>query len=59
MIVSLTWWLAPIIGAIWATCLLWYARALGRVGYVLAEEKRRVSRKKKRKKARVRREIED
>jgi hypothetical protein len=59
MIVSLTWWLAPIIGAIWATCLLWYARALGRVGYVLAEEKRRVPRKRKRKRTRARRETAD
>lgn len=59
LIVSLNWWLSPIVGVIWATCILWYGRVLGRVGYVLAEEKRRVSRKKKRKKARVRREIED
>jgi hypothetical protein len=59
MIVSLSWWAAPIVGMIWATCILWYARALGRVGYVLAEEKRKVRRKKKRRKLRVRREIAD
>lgn len=56
LVMSLNWWLSPIIGMIWGTCILWYGRALGRVGYVLAEEKRRVTRKKKRKKARVRRE---
>jgi hypothetical protein len=56
MVVSLSWWAAPIVGMIWATCILWYARALGRVGYVLAEEKRRVRRKKKRRSVRVRRE---
>jgi hypothetical protein len=56
MIVTLSWWAAPIVGLIWATCILWYARALGRVGYVLAEEKRMVRRKKKRRRIRVRRE---
>jgi len=56
LIVSLNWWLSPIIGAFWATCILWYGRALGRVGYVLAEERRKVFRKKKRKKLRPRRE---
>jgi hypothetical protein len=59
MIVSLSWWAAPIVGLIWATCILWYARALGRVGYVLAEEKRMVRRKKKRRRVRVRRETAD
>src|SRR6266851_1816567 len=59
MIISLSWWAAPIVGMIWATCILWYGRALGRVGYVLAEEKRMVRRKKKRRRARVRRETAD
>ncbi len=59
MVVSLSWWVAPIVGVIWATCLLCYARALGRVGYVLAEERNRVVKKKKRKKHRVRREAAD
>jgi hypothetical protein len=56
LVVTLYWWLSPIIGMIWALCILWYARALGRVGYVLAEEKRRVARKLKGKKRRIRRE---
>ena len=59
MVVSLSWWVAPIVGVIWATCLLCYARALGRVGYVLAEDRKRVVKKKKRKKQRVRREAAD
>jgi len=56
MILSLSWWAAPLVGMIWATCFLWYARALGRVGYVLSEDRRPVVRKKKRKKQRVRKE---
>jgi hypothetical protein len=56
MVLSLSWFLAPVVGLIWATCFLWYARALGRVGYVLSEERSQVMRKKKRKKVRVRRE---
>jgi hypothetical protein len=59
LIVSLNWWLSPIIGVIWATCILWYGRALGRVAYVLSEEKRRAPRKKKRRKTRLRRETAD
>jgi hypothetical protein len=59
LVVSLNWWLAPIVGVIWATCLLCYARALGRVGYFLAEDRKRVVKKKKRKKHRIRREAAD
>jgi hypothetical protein len=59
MVITLNWWAAPIVGVIWSTCILWYARALGRVGYVLSEEKRRVPRRKKRKRARVKREAAD
>jgi hypothetical protein len=59
LVASLNWWLSPIIGVIWATCILWYGRALGRVGYVLAEERRRAPRKKKRRKTRLRREPAD
>ena len=59
MVLSLSWWAAPIIGVLWSTCFLWYARALGRVGYVLSEERKPVVRKKKRKKHRVRREAAD
>src|SRR5207249_6237389 len=58
MVWSLSWWLAPVVGLIWATCFLWYARALGRVGYLLSEERSQVVRKKKRKKVRVRREAD-
>jgi hypothetical protein len=56
LIVTLNWWLSPIVGMFWAVCILWYGRALGRVGYVLAEERRRVPRKMKRKKRSIRRE---
>ncbi len=59
LIFTLNWWLSPIIGMFWALCVFWYGRALGRVGYVLAEERRRVVRKKKRKKLRPRREPAD
>ncbi len=59
LILSLNWWMSPMIGLFWATCILWYGRALGRVGYVLAEEKTPVRRKRKRKKARLRRETAD
>jgi hypothetical protein len=59
MMVSLNWWLSPVIGLLWGTCVMCYGRALGRVGYVLAEEKRRVVKKRKRKKIRVRRETVD
>jgi hypothetical protein len=59
LVMSMNWWMSPMIGMFWATCVLWYGRALGRVGYVLAEEKRKVRHKKKRKKVRVRREYSD
>jgi len=59
MIWSLSWWAAPIVGVIWATCFLWYARGLGRIGYVLSQDSPTVKRRKKRRKARARREIED
>ena len=59
MVWSLSWWAAPIVGVIWATCFLWYARGLGRIGYVLSQDSPTVRRKKKRKKARVRREDDD
>ncbi len=59
MILSLSWWAAPVIGVIWATCFLWYARGLGRIGYVLSQDSPTVRRRKKRKKARVRREADD
>jgi hypothetical protein len=55
MVLTLSWWLAPVIGVIWATCILWYARALGRVGYVLSGDRDSVVRKKKKKKLRIRR----
>lgn len=56
LITTLTWWMAPIVGFLWAIFILWYARALGRVGYVLSQEERKGIKKKKRKKARLRRE---
>jgi len=59
MVVSLNWWAAPMVGVVWSTCIFWYARALGRVGYVLSEEKRRAPRRKKRKRARVKKDVPD
>src|SRR5262249_43704365 len=48
MIATFTWWASPIVGVIWSTSLLCYGRALGRIGYVLAEGRSRVVKKKKR-----------
>jgi hypothetical protein len=56
MVATFSWLAAPVVGVIWSTCLLCYGRALGRIGYILAEDRKRVVRKKKRKKVRARRD---
>jgi hypothetical protein len=59
MILERQWWLAPIVGIIWSTCFLCYARALGQAAFVLAQDDRRRRRKKKRRRVRARQESED
>jgi hypothetical protein len=44
-------WLVPLIGYIWANCWLVFARFLGRVGWVLADEEVKTPPRKRRKKA--------
>ncbi len=53
MVWELHWWLAPIVGLVWSTCFLCYARTLGQVGWVLASEERKAKRKKFKKKKRI------
>jgi hypothetical protein len=57
LFLTLTWWMAPIVGFSWAICILWYARALGRVGYFLSRD-RRIAKKTKRKKACFKQEVD-
>lgn len=50
-ILEFNWFLVPLIGFVWPTALLSYARVLGRTGFVLTHEGKKKSGKKKRKKA--------
>jgi hypothetical protein len=47
------WWLIPIVGLVWSTGFLCYARTLGQVGWVLASDTRKAKRKKFKKKRRI------